>query len=347
MEGKIWRMKKTLLTILQVLVTVGILVWIFHDPAKRAQMFDALRTADKGWILAAIGAYGFVEVVATIRWMLLLRVQGVVLAPLRLLSLLMIGIFFNLFMPGGTGGDVVKIFYLLKETPGKKTAALLATLMDRIIGLLALMIISVVVLWLRYDFLKQTETTQKLTWSLMAIVIASFVGIFFTFLITGFKLAHKLPQKMPMRDTMIDISAAYHAYAHAWGTSLVSLGLSFLVHIGSFSVFYFGALALSISAKLGDLFSVIPIINTLSALPISVGGMGVREGLSQELFGQLCGIAAPKAVAMALVAFVVLVFWAVLGGLIYMFYRPSEHARLSEIKTEIRNLGHEIAEDEK
>jgi hypothetical protein len=340
-------MKKTILTIVQVVVTVGILVWIFHDPVKRAQMIEALRTSNKLWIAAAILAYGFVEVTATVRWAMLLRVQGVVLAPLRLFSLLMIGIFFNLFMPGGTGGDVVKIFYLLKETPGKKTAALLATLMDRVIGLLGLMLIASVMLLWRYDFLRQTETTRQLTWSLIAIVIASFVGIGFSFLITGFRLAHKLPQKMPMRDTFIDLSAAYHAYAHAWGTSLIALCLSFLVHAGTFFVFFFGALALSLPARLGDFFAVIPIINTLAALPISVGGAGVREWLSQELFGKLCNIEPASAVAISLVAFLVLVFWAVLGGVIYMLYRPSEHARLSEIKHEVHKLEHEIAEDEK
>jgi uncharacterized membrane protein YbhN (UPF0104 family) len=180
----------------------------------------------------------------------------------------------------------------------------------------------------------------------MFIVIASFTGIFFTFLITGFKLAHKLPQKMPMRDTMIDISAAYHAYAHAWGTSLISLALSLLIHAGSFSVFYFGALALSLPARPADFFSVIPIINTLASLPISVGGMGVREKLSQEMF-QLCGIAPASAVTISLVAGLVLAFWAVVGGIVYMLYRPSEHARLSEMTSEVSKLGHEIAEEEK
>jgi uncharacterized protein (TIRG00374 family) len=345
-EEKIRRMKKkTILTILQVLVTVGILVWLFHDHEKNAKMLEALRKADKGWIFAAICCFGLVEIAATFRWALLLRVQGVVIPWIRLFFLYMIGMAFNPFMPGGTGGDVVKIFYLLKETPGKKTAALLATLMDRVIGMLGLMIISALVLWLRYDFLTQTETTRHLTWSLLFIVIASFSGVFFTFLITGFKLAHKLPRKMPMRDALIDTSVAYNAYAHAWGTSFVSLVLSFLVHSGSFFMFYFCARAIGFGPAPRDFFAVIPIINTLAALPISVGGAGVREWLSSELFG-LCAIPGNSGVVISLLVWASTAVWSAIGGAVYLLYRPSEHARLSEIKTEVHRVEHEVAENE-
>ena len=118
MESALWRMKKTILSIIQVLVTVGILIWVFRDPQKRTQMLEALRHADRTWILIGIAAYGVVEILAAVRWYILLRVQDIRLGFLRVCGLLMIGIFFNQFMPGGTGGDVVKIFYRLQETPG-------------------------------------------------------------------------------------------------------------------------------------------------------------------------------------------------------------------------------------
>src|SRR5438874_5286640 len=88
-------MKKHLLTAIQILVTVGILAWVFHDREKRAQMADALRNANKWWMLAGFIAYGFVEILATIRWHVLLAVQGIRLGWIRTAMLLMIGIFFN------------------------------------------------------------------------------------------------------------------------------------------------------------------------------------------------------------------------------------------------------------
>lgn len=340
-------MKKKIFTTLQVLVTLGILYWIFHDPKKRADMWNAVSHAQPMWILLGIFAYGMVEILAAARWQILLRVQGVQINSFRLCALLMIGIFFNQFMPGGTGGDVVKIFYLLKETPGKKAQALLSALMDRLIGLLGLMLVTAFIIWQKYDWLQQTEITKNLTWSLLAILGASLAGIAFSFAVTGLGLVHKLPAKMPGRDKLIDLSIAYNAYARAWRSSLMAIVASIGVHIGSFYVFYAASEALRSGVKVGDFFAVMPIINTISALPISVGGTGVREGLFQSLLHALCGVKEADAVVISLTGFAIILFWGLVGGVIYLFYRPSEHAKLADIRHDVAALEHEIAEEKR
>lgn len=335
-------MKKTILTILQVVVTLGILVWIFHDPHKRADMFDALRHADPFWIFIGIGAYGIVEILAAARWQILLRVQGIRIGWLRLGSLLMIGIFFNQFMPGGTGGDVVKIYYLLKETPGKKAQALLAVLIDRVIGLVGLILLTGLIISQRYEWLQQTEITKNLTWTLLAILGASLGGVAVSFALTGLGLVHRLPARMPFREKLVELSVAYNLYARAWKASLLAIGVSIGVHIGSFTVFYAAARALRVSIPLIDFAAVMPIINTLASLPISVGGTGVREGLFQALLSGLCGVREADAVVISLTGFAMVLFWGIVGGIIYLFYRPSEHARLRDIKKTVADLEHEI-----
>jgi len=337
-------MKKIILTIVQILVTVGILFWIFRDPEKRANTLNALGGSDKLWILAGIAAFGVIEILGSIRLQLLLRVQGVNLGFFRVLCLFMIGILFNLFGIGGTGGDFVKIFYLLKETPGKKAQALLAVLMDRLIGLLGLIIVTGVIMVLRYQWLSSNEVTRNLTWTLFAIMGASLGGMIFSFLITGFDLANKLPAKMPGRDKFIDLSIAYNAYARAWKASLGAIFISFGIHFCSFYIFYAASRALRQTTPFMDYFGIMPVINTIAALPISVGGAGVREKLFEEMLGKLCGIPPDIAVAISLTGFSVLIFWAIVGGVIYLFYRPSEHAKLSVIEQEVEALEHKVAE---
>ena len=339
-------MKKTVLTIIQILVTLGILFWIFHDPAKRHEMLQAISHADPAWLLIGIASYGMVEILATARWQVLLRVQGIRIPWMRLGSLFMIGIFFNQFMPGGTGGDVVKIFYLLKETPGKKAQALLAVLIDRVVGLFGLILLTSVIIWKKYDWLQQTEITRHLTWTLLAILAASLGGIIFSFAISGLGLIHKLPKKMPLRDKLIDLSIAYNLYARAWQSSLLAIILSLGIHLSSFFMFYSAAMSLRAKVSLPDFFSVMPIINTISSIPISVGGTGVREGLFQTLLGKLCGIPEANAVVISLTGFAMVLFWAVVGGVIYLFYRPTEHAKLSDIQHEVEELEHKVAESE-
>src|SRR5439155_594155 len=67
LEGTFRRVKKIFLTLFQIAVTVGMLIWVFHDPNQRAKMAEALRTADYRWVGAGIFAYVLVEVFAAFR----------------------------------------------------------------------------------------------------------------------------------------------------------------------------------------------------------------------------------------------------------------------------------------
>src|SRR5258705_11736162 len=131
-------MKKILITIIQLAVTIALLIWVFHDHEQRAKMAKALQAADFRWGLAAIFAYVTVEIAAAIRWQILLRVQGIRLSFFRLIALFLIGMFFHQFLPGGTGGDIIKSYLLLKETANHKAGALLAGGFCRVISPLAL-----------------------------------------------------------------------------------------------------------------------------------------------------------------------------------------------------------------
>jgi uncharacterized protein (TIRG00374 family) len=344
-------MKKAILTGIQVLVTVGILIWVFHDHTKRHEMWEALQQAfhrpgGVEWLMTGFACYGVVELLAAGRWFLLLRVQDVELPLWRVGALFMLGIFFNLFMPGGTGGDVLKVYFLLKEIPKNKAAkGLLAVLMDRLIGLLALIMVSSVIIVIQYQWLQTTPVSRSLTWVLMLILVASLAGIVFSFVISGFGLAHKLPVKMPMRDQLIDVSKAYNAYAKAWPASLACLVGSFGVHLSMFMLFVCAARALNVNISTGALLTVMPIILTISAMPISVGGAGVREGLFAALLGPLCGVSQAEAVTLSLTGFMLQAAWGTLGGIIYLGYRPSA-PKIRDMERQVHAFEHEIAESD-
>jgi len=196
-------MKKILVTIFQLAVTIAVLYWVYHDPNRRAQMAEAIRDAQYHWVVIAILAYGVVEIAAAFRWYVLLKVQKIHLTLPRLLALFLIGMFYNQFLPGGTGGDIIKSYYLLKETPDKKAGALLAVVFDRFIGLVALVAITGTLIGLRYDFLSQTTETRNLLWVLLVVLGASILALLSTFVISGFNLFHSLPEKFPGREKLI------------------------------------------------------------------------------------------------------------------------------------------------
>ena len=343
-------MKKTILTIVQIAITVGILWLVFRDPVKREQMATALSYANPLWILGGLAVYGIVEFIAGVRWQLLLRVQGIHLSWPRVFMLLMIGIFFNFFVPGGTGGDVVKVFYLLKETPGRRAPALLSVLVDRIIGLFSLIALAGVLIAFHWKWLTSNPQTAAWVWTALAILASAFLGIGSSFFVTGFGLVHRLPAKMPGRDRLAELSLAYNLYGRAWPTTLLSFCVSVVAHLAYFLTFFCAAQSFAAvgvrSPTYGELCAIMPIVNTITSMPISFGGIGIREGLFEVFLGNLAGVTQAVAVLTSSIGYALTLIWGLFGGLLYIFYRPSEHVKLREMTDEVASFEHRVAEAE-
>ncbi len=342
-------MKKILAGIFQVAVTLAVLYWVFHDPQKRAQMAVALRSADYRWVAAAIFAYLLVEFAAAIRWHVLLKVQRIHLSLPRVSGLFLIGMFYNQFLPGGTGGDIMKSYLLLKETPGKATGALLAVVFDRMVGLVALITITGTLIALRYHWLTQLTETRHLVWVLLAVLGSAVLMLLTSFVVSGANLAHKLPHRFPGREKLIELSAAYHLYAHHWRATLAAFGASLVAHLSTFATFLCVAYAFRAKVAVIDFFAIMPIERTISSLPISFAGVGLREKIFQIMLHGLCGVPEAVAVLIGSMSFLVMLICSAPGGLVYFFYKPSGqagHVKLSEMRKEVATLEHEITETE-
>ena len=342
-------MKKVLISLVQIAVTLAVLVWVFHDPHKRAQMGVALRMADYRWVAVAIVAYCLVEFVAAIRWFILLKVQRIRLSVPRVSGLFLIGMFYNHFLPGGTGGDIMKSYLLLKETPGQATGALLAVVFDRMVGLVALISITGTLIALRYNWLTQHEETKHLVWLLIAILGSAVLMLVTSFIVSGFNLAHSLPARFPAREKLIELSASYHLYAHHWRATLAAFGLSLIAHLSTFATFLFVAYAFRAQVAVVNFFAIMPIERTISSLPISFAGVGLREKIFQIMLHGLCGVPEAVAVLIGSMSFLVMLVSCAPGGIVYFFYKPSGqtgHVKLHEMREKVATLEHEITENE-
>ncbi len=342
-------MKKILVTLFQLAATIAVLYWVYHDPEKRAQMVEALKNAQYQWVAIGILAYVLVEIAAAFRWHVLLKVQGIHLSLPRLSGLFLIGMFYNQFLPGGTGGDIIKSYFLLKETPDKKAGALLAVVFDRFIGLVALIAITGALISLRYDFLSKTTETRWLLRFLLVLLGASILGLLSTFVISGFNLFHSLPKKFPGREKLIEISAAYHLYARYWRATLAAFGASIVAHLATFATFLCVAYSLRANVKIVDFFAVMPIERTISAMPISFAGIGWREKVLQIMLHGLCGVPEATAILIGSLSFLVVLICCLPGAIVYFFYKPSgvvTHVKLRQMQKEVATLGHEIGETE-
>ena len=160
-------------------------------------------------------------------------------------------------------------------------------------------------------------------------------------------LTSKLPHWLPMHDKVVEAAAAFSQYAKAGGAVGKAFLLSLPAHLLIFSTFYFAAKAFSAGLSLIGVFCVMPIVSTVTALPISLGGAGVREGLFITLLGALYQTPKEIAMSISISGFLMVVFWSLTGGIVYLLYRSSspDSPKIFEMEKSVDELEHQIEEN--
>ncbi|MCS7009580.1 MAG: flippase-like domain-containing protein [Chthoniobacterales bacterium] len=311
-------------------------------------MWKTLQKANLFWFIPGLVSFGIATVLQTWRWQWLLAVHNIRPSFRRTYGMNLIGLFFNLFLPGGTGGDLVKMYYASREAPGRRAAAVLSVFMDRVVGLLALIAIAAVVGLFAFREFWDQPSLHGLVISLGLIVFGALGFLFFVFVVDRFHLAKRLPRWFPLRGLVVEFATSFSSYARSqralWASFLVSLP----AHCLLFYSFYCASQALTDQVTLAQIFLVQPIVQTISAMPISVAGLGVREHLFKATLGALFGVPGAIAVLIGFTGFMLTVAWGAIGGLIYIFYRPSEHGAVSvlEMEREMIELEEKLVESQ-
>lgn len=330
-------LKKLLVTTLQIAFTVAILYWVLRDPEKRALMLVALGNAEIFWIVMATVSFGVLCLLGAWRWNALLRAQSFAISYMRTLALFMIGMFFNLFMLGSTGGDVVKFFYLMREVPDRRATAFLTIMMDRVVGLFALIILATALMIWRYSWITSHPGAVPYVHGLMFFLVSALGGILFVILISALRLEMRLPERTPLRAKLVEMAGAFRSYGSKPGTLVLCFVISIFAHLTYFSGFYFIALSVRAVVEASNFFAIMPIIATFTAMPVTFAGLGLREKLFEELLGKLAGVPLELCVLIASVGFAVTMIWGLVGGAVFLFYRhtPGGDVSLSEIEAAV------------
>ena len=321
--------KRIGLILLQLLVTAAGIIYVFRDPEKRGQIGHAFKQADWRWLAVSWLVYGAVEMLATVRWQMLLRVQGIAIGWFRAGVIVMIGLFFNMFLPGMVGGDAMRLYLLYKRVPQKKTQATLAVAMDRLFGLFSLLFLAGLVVLLRLAWLSRFPQTAHVTY--IALALLGGVSLFILLLLgaVGFGLVSRMPSRFPFRKAIVQTSEAMQLYRNHLGTITTAFLLTISSHLVYYLSYYCAMRSLPSPAghaSLTDFLSIMPLVNTITGVPISFGGLGVRETLFQTLLGKLADIPLAVAALSASLGYAVQASWGLVGGAAYLIIRPAQDA---------------------
>jgi len=234
---------------------------------------------------------------AITRWWRLLNLAGCRVPWLAAFRLSYLGLFFNLVMPGLTGGDVVKAVLAVRENPGKRPDALVSVVVDRLMGMFALAFLASVVILVAEPFaeLRPVVPPIMLLMGLGALVYTSRR-------VRAALRFEKLLDRLPMSERFKSLDAAVLVYRRR----PFELFLAFALSMGNHFLAVTGVMALGMAfgistalAGFVDYLAIVPVANMLSSIPVAPGGWGVGEAAYSYLFGMV-GVAASLGVAVSI-----------------------------------------------
>ena len=302
-------------------------IWYVVRSSDWHKVWHNVQTMDYLWLVAAIPCFIPTLLIVSWRWRMLLRVHGVQMRFWRVFELTMIGQFFSLVGVGTTGGDVFKIFYVTRAVPDRRTAVALTVLLDRVIGLVALLFFGVALSLPKIGLLFSTSNTKAATIVFYFFAVGGLVGTICALLgpyVLNRPFFLALGRKLPMADKARKLFLAYDCSARAIGTNFIAMIGSLPSHMSIMVMGYCIARAMNLPVDLVGFCAILAIINMLIALPVSLSGVGVRETLFKYFF-PLIGISPDQAVTFSLTFFALNVIWNLIGGPFYLLYRHETH----------------------
>ncbi len=333
------RAKGALLRALQIAVTVGALVWIFST-VDLEDLRDQFFRPNLGWLALGLLMTLLMEILGAIRWWIFLRIENLRISLWRATEIFFIGLFFNLFLLGTVGGDTIRAAYVMREEPDRKLAAMVSVVMDRLSGLVALVVFAGFFTLARFDVFSRTPFGIIMLEVTTLILIASVAGLVAAFWLSG--KGHQLPEADGrwgwLRPLLEQVVEACRMVRRGWAGSLVANLLSFPVMLTYILSFDFSARAFRAGVTTFDMFAIMPVVSVITSIPISIAGLGVREKIFEELLMIFAGVPNSTSYLVSLGGFSFSVFWGLVGAVIFILYRSSRGGHgVSELRNAVES----------
>jgi len=286
------RSKPALGSWVRLVLSLGLLALVLRQVGWQ-QVWQAVRQAYWPYLTAALAMSLAGIVVRAYRWQVLLKALDMQPSLGRLTALYFVGTFFNNFLPTGVGGDVVRVYELAQES--KRPAAAVGTvLLDRASGLLVLFLIALVALAFSYPLV-----SSQIAAAIVLLCVAGWGG-------SVFVLQRSWLQRLGLWRWLEKVDllrSGYEVVAACGGRAIASaLGVSLGLNALLIAMNVLIARSLGIKLSLWYYLLFVPIISFLLVLPVSLSGLGVREGGYVYLFGQ-AGVPAHLALSLSLIVY--------------------------------------------
>lgn len=294
------------------------LIYFLVSRANVAEIWVAVKSANQTLIVLSFLLHGVGYFASSYRWKLLLNDQGYDVSVGYLMRSYAVAMFFNNLLPSTIGGDGYRAYDTAKRGI-PKSKALATVLVERFLGMFALMIFAVVAFALATSIITQTENLW--IWSLtLFVAMAGGVWLIFSksgkipfvdkiWALPGFSLVGKIVNKM---------AQAFAPFKGRTKVLLWTMLISLIFQLNVIFHYYLISQALDLSITFNWFLVIIPISILIQTLPISINGIGVREGIYVSFLTEMLGKATvEQSLAFSWIAYGMILLLGIVGGIIY------------------------------
>jgi len=317
--------KKKILGILIRLTVSLILIGYFiitlaHKHGGLSQAFtqfsQAFSSSSLFWLFPAFFLHLIGFSLVSFRWKVLLQAQGIHSSYWQLFSYYFMAAFFNNFLPSTIGGDTLRAIEG-KRLTGSTTTSIMVVIVERLTGLMALVLIAAGGLWIKFLTTPDTPTTL---WIFLALACAGFlfaIGAIHPAVAPRVlkPLHHILPKKFSQK--LDQAHQAVAVYFHHPYNLLAALGVSLIFQLNMVLYYFLIAKALGQNPDAIEFLSKIPIMIFLLMTVPAINGLGVRTAGFKELMH----FPGTSALAIEFIDLGFRIGYGLMGGVVFLFYR--------------------------
>lgn len=310
------RRKDLRILALKLIFSFSILAFLLITKVRVRDIPQALENIDIFWLVVSFSLHALGLLISAYRWQILIRAQGDDVPLGFLAKSYLVGNFFNLFLPTRFGGDVVRIWDGSRYSRSLlKSSAIVVV--ERFTGVIVLLLFAFAASLSRLDMV------QRLPFIWLSLIVG-FSGLLMAllFFTPVFQLLlEKIPGKgvrQKLKAKVLEFRRIILVYREKRKAFYLALLWAFLLQINVVVHYYLAGKAFHLEIPMLDYFIFIPIILLILTIPVTIGGLGLREMLYMRIFA-IYGIAGYVAFSFSIIVdFAFTLIIGIIGGIIFV-----------------------------
>ncbi len=311
-------MKRRLFNILRIIISLALLAFlIYRNKDNFANIIEISKDLNIYYLAIAFIFYFTAISFIVFRWGILLKAHNIFISNRFLWQSALIGFFYNNLLPTSAGGDFYRVYDIKQNKGVPVNEGIASVVMERVIGTLSSIILLIIAYFIGlFDYLSRNAALGVIISGM--VIILFFIALFFPRLFKLDLLLNKFRMFSKIRPRLKEFHVILTGYRHKKKYLSMSFLFTMIIQVFFLISYNFISMALGLELRFYIFIFVIPFVSLVSSVPITIGGIGIRENALVFVIVSF-GIVVGQATLFSLIILAIILIIGMIGGIIYLF----------------------------